>query len=104
MFYQLLFALLFYSAVALNINTKANKKFCVNCQYYSLSKDANPLFAKCLAFPKNDENKIDFLVTGNKANLNFLYCSTARENDLTMCGKEGKNYRKKYRLHTKKEE
>jgi len=100
MFYQLLFALLFYSAVALNTNI--NKRLCINCQYYSLSKDANPLFAKCLAFPKKDKNEIDFLVSGNKANLDFLYCSTARENDLFMCGNEGKKYRKKYKLDREK--
>ena len=104
MFCQLLFALLFCNTVALNTNTNINKKLCVNCQYYSLSKDANPLYAKCLAFPKNDKNEVDFLVTGNKENCDFSYCSTARGNNLLMCGKEGKKYRKKYRLHTKKEE
>lgn len=99
MFCQLLFALLFYSTVAVNTNINTNKKLCINCQYYSLGKDENPLSAKCLAFPKNDKNKIDFLVTGNKEKLDFLYCSTARENDLCMCGNEGKKYRKKYKLH-----
>lgn len=106
MFRQLLFALLFCNTVSLNTNTNinTNKKLCINCQYYSLGKDADPLYAKCLAFPTNDKNEIDFLVTGNKENRDFSYCSTARENNLFMCGIEGKKYRKKYRLHAKKDD
>lgn len=91
----LLFAIIF-------VNTGYSlhrEKLCVNCQYFSINKNTNTenIFGKCLAFPRIEENEINYLITGNKEKRDFLYCSTAR-NDFEMCGKEGNKYRKRYKF------
>lgn len=63
-------------------------KLCVNCKYFKHSFLGNK-YGKCTLFPKDqDEDNIDFFVTGKN---DFMYCSTARIAD-DMCGKEGTKY------------
>ena len=73
-------------------------KFCVNCKYFiqdhSLSKMVK--YGRCTKFPKENQNEMEYLITGekNKAVDSFHYCTTVRDCD-DKCGKEGKYYRRK---------
>ena len=71
------------------------ERLCVNCQYFSVNKNTDTVFGKCIALPKTEENEKRYLVTGSHKNDDYLFCYSARSSD-TMCGKEGKRYRKKY--------
>lgn len=63
-------------------------KLCVNCKFFKHSFLGNK-YGKCALFPKDqDEDNIDFFVTGKS---DFNYCSTARIAD-DMCGTEGTKY------------
>lgn len=94
----LLFAIIFVNT-GYSLNPE---KLCVNCQYFSMNKNVQNMnmenvFGKCLAFPRTESSEISYLITGNKENNDYNYCSTARR-DSEMCGKEGKKYRKRYKL------
>jgi len=43
-------------------------KLCINCKYYTNKSDlkSNIIYGKCLLSPKNNDNDINFLVTGEK--------------------------------------
>lgn len=97
MFWKLLFSLLFFSPCTI-VLTMCSNKLCVNCQYFLKSKNGENLYAKCVAIPIINENKISYLVTGNKEKT-YHFCSTARSYE-ELCGKDGKRYRKKYKLQT----
>lgn len=76
-------------------------KFCVNCKYF-IPSQMGIQFGKCALFEREDTNH--FLVTGggeNKKNSQNLYCKTARDWE-NMCGKEGKQYKRKYTKRVKK--
>jgi hypothetical protein len=69
---------------------KINEKFCINCKHV-VKSNSDPKYSKCSQFPLRDST---FLVTGNKTNSDFLYCSTVRgQND--MCGENTTKYLKK---------
>lgn len=89
-----LLVMMFMSVVSLK------PKFCINCKHFIPDDDPNLVeYGKCslskYVIDKNDEQ---FLVTGIQIPLivEYRYCSTMRSCE-NMCGKEGKNYVKKYR-------
>jgi hypothetical protein len=70
-------------------------KLCINCKHFIPDKDGDNNYGKCSFFIK-EESKTDFLVTGIKEENQdeYFYCSTSRGTN-SMCGQEGKNYKKK---------
>jgi hypothetical protein len=48
------------------------------------------IYGKCFLFRKTERN-INYFVNGIDKNIDYYYCSTARNRD-DMCGKEGKKY------------
>jgi hypothetical protein len=74
-------------------------KFCINCKYYQSSFLSSSVFGKCKVFPREMDNKIDYLITG-KPKTEYIYCSTAR-NDEDKCSPTGKYYEKKINLFRK---
>jgi len=84
--------LIFYSIILPIISLKKNKpKLCINCKYFIADND-NGKFGKCSLFLKQN-GKINYLVNGINEG-EYFYCSTSRDSD-TMCGEEGKYYKKK---------
>jgi hypothetical protein len=83
-----------YILILLNIvlSTKSLKqyKFCTNCKYF-INYNKDQKYGKCLQFPSNIDN---YLVTGNKLDLEYYYCTTARSSD-NMCGVNGTKYEEK---------
>jgi hypothetical protein len=71
-------------------------KICTNCKYFLPDTD-NDIFGKCSFYPRVETNFNNFLVTGIKeeTSTSYYYCSTVRSNE-DMCGKHGKNYKRKY--------
>ena len=91
---------------------RVKPKICVNCKYiipdtiYSWQTPRDTKFSeysRCSLFPQYSNNKNNHLVTGNieKSTTIYHYCSTARDQD-SMCGEEGKEYKKKYTKKTDK--
>lgn len=70
-----------------------SEKFCINCKHFKQPLIGDKLFGKCSVFPKKNENKIDYLVSG-KPSIEYSFCSTVRK-DEDMCGENGKYYVKK---------
>jgi len=75
-------------------------KICSNCKYFIPGDSFSPqlFYAKCAAFPS-----LKYLVAGPTENEQHIYhiddyhyCSTSRNLE-SLCGKEGKKYRKKYK-------
>lgn len=84
--------LLFCSFLLPIISFKQVKpKLCINCKYFIPYND-NQRFGRCSFFPKK-EGKINYLVTGINEN-EYYFCSTVRD-ESSMCGEDGKNYKKK---------
>lgn len=77
-------------------------KFCINCKYY-IPDDKNKLeYGKCSLFKYNiDKNDEKYLVTGIQIPIitEYSFCTLARNYD-SMCGKEAKKYKRKYRKKT----
>ena len=70
------------------------EKFCVNCKHFKPTLLlSNNEFSKCSVFPREIDNKIDYLVSG-KPKIEYKYCKTVRQNE-DMCGPKGKYYEKK---------
>ena len=70
-------------------------KLCVNCKYF-ITDNKNGKYGKCSLFPRK-ENDIYRLVIGfHNDNIEYHYCSVARDSGIIMCGPEGKMYKKKY--------
>ena len=67
---------------------RINEKLCINCKHI-IKYNSDPKYSKCSLFPKSSQ----FLVTGNKTDSEFFYCSTAREHN-NMCGKNATKYLK----------
>ena len=87
--------LIFYSIILPIISLKQNKpNLCINCKYF-INDNGNGKFGKCSLFPKQNVNN-NYLVNGiNDINENeYFYCSTSRDTN-SMCGEEGKYYKKK---------
>ena len=78
-----------YFLVLLVALSATAEKFCINCKHFKPTL-SHPVFAKCKAFPKEVDNKIDYLVLG-RPKKEYYYCSTARQ-DEDMCGPDGKCY------------
>lgn len=71
---------------------KVTHKLCVNCKFFINSDNGDNKYSKCSFFP-SDVSHVNFLVTGVENN-KYNYCSVARSFE-SMCGKEGKAYKKK---------
>lgn len=75
------------------LSTSNAEKFCVNCKHFKSTLLSSNIFGKCSVFPREIENKMDYLVIG-KAKIEYYYCSTVRLKE-DMCGPTGKYYEKK---------
>lgn len=77
-----------YSLLALCMMflTVASMKFCKNCKNFI--PNINSKNGKCRILPMNLKN---YLVTGNSDDIEYYYCTTAREYD-DMCGKNASKY------------
>ena len=73
-------------------NASVKPKLCINCKYF-LPNDINNKYGKCILFPRVNENEISHLVTS----VDYNFCYTARGSH-DMCGKDGKKYRKMYKI------
>jgi len=88
-----LFTLLHMCMVLLANSLKAHPKLCINCKYFIQPKDGvKDEFGKCAKLPFESSK---FLVDGKFRDDDFYSCSTARSWD-RLCGKNAKEYRKKY--------
>jgi hypothetical protein len=94
MLFFTLFSLLFLPILSLK---DFKPKLCINCKYF-IKDELDSKFGKCLMFPKKEEKNVYTLVNGVHINKNkgYHYCSTVR-NINTLCGEEGKMYKKKYK-------
>jgi hypothetical protein len=72
---------------------KITPKVCINCKFFINSITSDNAHGKCSLFPREEENNVNFLVTGIKEE-DYNYCCIARRFD-DMCGEEGKKYKKK---------
>lgn len=90
---------LYFLVVMFMKSVSLKPKFCADCKYFIPCETNLVQFGKC-ALSKYDINKNDvsFLVSGIQIPLvtDYRYCSTMRFSD-RLCGKEGKNYKKKYK-------
>ena len=70
-------------------------KLCINCKHF-IPDNSSGKFGKCSFFPRNEENKMYYLVNGmnEETEKKYNYCSISR-NTNDMCGEEGKYYKKK---------
>ena len=90
---MILFALWSMYMVLLTNSLKVNPKLCVNCKYFIQPKNGiSDEFGKCAKLPFESSK---FLVDGKFRDEDFYSCSTARSWD-RLCGKNAKEYRKKY--------
>jgi len=98
-----LFQTIYRTVIIYSITCVAWKpaKLCVNCQYFLLTQGTDAKYGKCFLFPKAEENLNKFLVTGSNINDEYYLCTSARQN-IDMCGKEGKSYRKTYTFKREK--
>jgi hypothetical protein len=67
---------------------------CKNCKFRLTPFLTDIKYSKCVLFQKG-EIGIEYFVTGNKGDIDYFHCSTAREYS-DMCGKEGLLYQDKY--------
>jgi len=72
----------------------ASPKFCLHCTHFIPDELGNH-FGTCKFFPIQYKDS-SFLVTGEKQEIKYNYCSTARKFD-HMCGDYAKHYFPKYR-------
>ena len=82
----IIFASLFAEALKPNL--------CIECAFYKKDPLSHKKFGKCLLFPEEISNDYFFVDGTIDKNINYHYCSTAR-NMHHMCGEEGKFYNKK---------
>ena len=75
-------------------------KLCNNCKHF-MDIGSSPIFARCALFPTTYDNA--HLVLGTKSSpLNLHFCSSARDSE-SLCGEEGKMFKKKYKARKEKE-
>lgn len=87
---------MFFIRILLNLLALVNinaEKFCINCKHFKPAFLSDNQFGKCSVFPREMDNKIDYLVSG-KPKLEYIYCSTVR-GDEDKCGPTGKYFEKK---------
>jgi hypothetical protein len=84
---------LFFCSIILPIISvkHVRPKLCINCKFF-IPDQGDGKYGKCSLFQKST-GKIDFLVNGITNN-EYFYCSSSREIN-SMCGEEGKYYKKK---------
>lgn len=75
--------------------SEVKQKLCINCKYF-ITDNKTDKFSKCSLFPIKEENNF-FLINGIKENedIEYTYCSVARNCD-RMCGYEEKMHKRKY--------
>jgi hypothetical protein len=78
------------------INTNA-EKFCVNCIHFKKHWLSSTTFGRCVVFPKESENKIDYLISG-KPEKEFKFCSTTRKDEKNILRPKEKYFQKKYNI------
>ena len=72
-------------------------KFCLNCRYFLHNSNTGIQIGKCSQFPHIIQDN-SYLITGSTSiyqEIDYRYVSVARSCE-TMCGKEGKMYKRKY--------
>lgn len=89
-----LLSLLFLPILSLK---EIKPKLCINCKYFIEDKESGKFgkFNKCSLFQKDSIDNIYSLVHGAEIDTGYFNCATARSRE-SMCGKEGKMYKKKY--------
>ena len=88
-----LFTLLCMYIVSLTNSLKTQPKLCINCKHFIQPKNGlKDEFGTCGKLPFESSK---FLVDGKYRDDDFYSCSTARSWD-RLCGKNAKEYRKKY--------
>ena len=93
--------LIIYSILLPVFSLKETPKLCINCKFFTNTLMTDNKYGKCTLFPKIEQNNVEFLVAGstnNNKNIDYSYCSTARNYD-DMCGNKGTKYKSK---HSKK--
>ena len=86
-----LFTLLYTYMFLLVGSMKTKTKFCVNCRHF-IPNESNNEYGKCSLFVyENSKYLVDGVIRDN----DYYACSTARSWN-SLCGKAGKNYKKKY--------
>jgi len=78
-------------------------KLCINCKYF-IEDNAFGKFSKfnrCSLFPKDNISHVYALIHGVETHNEYIYCSTTRATE-SMCGNEGKMYKRKYIKRTLK--
>ncbi len=78
-------ALLFFTAVP------QTPKYCIDCQHFMPNPNGNNKFGKCAAFPNEQVNHYLVIKEITVEDIDFRYCSTARNND-HLCGEKAKHY------------
>lgn len=84
---------------------KLNQSFCVDCRHFKKDKSyfLGAGNGKCALFPiidsirdpENDDEKIDYLVSGERNDdISYADCVKVRRSE-TMCGPEGKFFNRK---------
>ena len=89
-----LLSVLFLQVLSFNV---IKPKLCINCRYF-ITDNVDSKFSKCSLFTKEENvNNYYVLVNGISENkiIEYHYCRTSRQIE-TMCGKEGKMYKRKY--------
>ena len=89
-----LLSLLFFPILSLK---EIKPKLCINCKYFIEDNEFGKFgkFNKCSLFSKDNVSDIYSLVHGIEPYNGYFYCATARSR-ASMCGEEGKMYKKKY--------
>jgi len=85
--------------VSLSCNSlkQPTTKFCLNCRYFLDNNNTGIQFGKCSQFPHIIQDN-SYLITSSTNiyhEIDYHYASVARSIE-TMCGKEGKIYKRKY--------
>ena len=83
-----------FCSIFVPIFVKEIKPKCLQCKFFRNTFVSDIAFGKCAFFPKID-SRPKFVVAGFE-NIDYFYCSTARNNN-SMCGKVGRKYETKRR-------
>lgn len=101
-----MFALtLLFMCVSIASSLNVNRNFCVECKYFKKDRQyfLGTSNGKCALFPiidsfikgDDDSEKIEYLVSGKiNDDIDYTDCVSARQSE-TMCGPEGKFFKKK---------
>jgi len=73
-------------------NAATLPKLCINCKYFIDNNLAGPAYGRCSYYPLNNTR---FLIDGKNDMIDYRYASVVRGSN-SLCGNEGKHYKKKY--------